>query len=82
MRYVLARAQQTDRALVFAESDILTGEEGLNAELEFVRQRDFRDRRIDRNLHQRPVDVAKRAFDDPIVLLVGIDHNRIVARIR
>ena len=82
MRHVLARAQQTDRAIVFAESNILTGEECLNAELEVVRQRDFRDRRIDCNLHQRPVDVAKRAFDDPIVFLVGIDHNRIVARVR
>ena len=47
LRHVLARAQQTDRAIVFAESNILAGEEGLNAVLEVVRQRDFRDRRID-----------------------------------
>jgi len=62
----LARAQQTDRALVVAEPGILAGKEGLDAELQIVRQRDFRDRRIDRYLQLRPVEVAYRTLDDPI----------------
>ena len=56
LRRDLARAQQADRALVVAESNILAGEEGLNAVLQIVRQRDFGDRRIDR----RPAIAAGR----------------------
>jgi len=68
LRHVLARAQQADRAIVLAEFQhpYWLGKPGRRTGV--IRQRDFRDRRIDCNLHQRPVDVAKRAFDDPIVL--------------
>ena len=82
MRRDLARAQQTDRTLVVAEPDVLAGEEGLNAVLQTVRQRDFGNRRIDRYLQLRPIDIAYRALDDPIVLLVGVDHDRIIGGIR
>ena len=73
-------AEQADRALCSLPSPTsLLVRKILHAVLQIVGQRDFGDRRFDRDLQARPIDVAQRALDHAVILLVGIDHDALLA---
>ena len=59
-------------------ADVVALEEELHAVAQTVVERDLGDGRIDRDLQLRPVELAQRLLDEAVVLLVGVDQQRVV----
>src|SRR6478609_3867142 len=56
----------------------MTGQKKLNAIVQVVVERDFRNRRVDSNLHLRPVDLLDCPLDNSIVRLTRVNKQTIV----
>lgn len=50
----------------------------LHPVLQIVGERDLGDRGVDGDLQLRPINGSKRALESPVILLIGIDNNRII----
>ena len=64
------------------QPEILALDEILHAVFQRIVERDLGDGRIDRNLQLRPVELVQRLLDDAVVLLIGIDQQRVVGSVR
>src|SRR5215472_18581422 len=71
-----------DRAAVRIKAEVLALQEELYAVIELVIERHLGDRRLDRDLQLRPVELLECALDNAIVFLVGINQNGIVHGVR
>src|SRR3984957_14115829 len=76
------RSGVENRSLIRSQSQRVTGEKELNAELKLVGEVDFGDRGIDRDLQLWLVHLAQCRCNNPVVALIGVDQERVVDEVR
>src|SRR5262249_8098058 len=64
--------------LVAAQADVLALEENLDAVVQVVVEHHLGDGGVDGDLKLRPIELAQGTLDDAVVLLVGVDQERVV----
>lgn len=60
------------------QSDVTAGEVGLDAIAQIVGERHLGNRRVDRDLKLRLIDLQQGGFDRPIVRLIRVDQQGVV----
>src|ERR1700732_750530 len=77
-RWCCGRLGVEERTLVGPQSEIMAGQEKLNAVGELVRKRDLGDGRVYRDLQLRLIHLLQCRGDDPVAFLVRIDQQGVV----